>query len=325
MPSAAILRRPIFIVGAGRSGTSLLSTLLSAHSQIAVAPETHFMKRAAKNGLHLGRPEDFEGFWARLTEWERFKDLGVDSNRCRELVESTGDRSFRSVLSAMLLAYGERLGKARVGEKTPSHSHYLGELLAWFPDAQVIAIQRDPRAVVASQLKTPWVRRVLERRTGTTPLKGLARVRQIRRYASNWAQIYQAELPVWRNDSRVRFLRYEDLVAEPEREVRELCAFLGERFEPAMLGAAARTKVAPPAAAMGDAALEAWRRRHLADTARPVNSKSLDKWRSELSPVEVGLVEACCSGAMVDGGYAPEARGVRSAAGRTLAAVFPEQ
>ena len=35
---------PIFIVGVGRSGTSLLQAMLNAHSKITFTPETHFIK-----------------------------------------------------------------------------------------------------------------------------------------------------------------------------------------------------------------------------------------------------------------------------------------
>jgi len=35
---------PIFIVGVGRSGTSLVQSMLNAHSKIAFPPETHFVR-----------------------------------------------------------------------------------------------------------------------------------------------------------------------------------------------------------------------------------------------------------------------------------------
>ena len=39
------ISRPVFIVGPGRSGTTLLRSLLSAHSRITVTPETHVLAR----------------------------------------------------------------------------------------------------------------------------------------------------------------------------------------------------------------------------------------------------------------------------------------
>lgn len=48
--TAGSLQRPVFIAGAGRSGTTLMR-LLSAHSRICVRPETHFMARAEKWGF----------------------------------------------------------------------------------------------------------------------------------------------------------------------------------------------------------------------------------------------------------------------------------
>jgi hypothetical protein len=292
----------IFIVGFGRSGTTLLRTILSRHSRIAITPETHFLKRAEAAGGPQGSPEDFEAFWERLTEWVRFRDLGIDPAETRALVGR--DTSFRAVFDAMLEAYRSRLGAARVGEKTPSHSRYLSTLLGWYPDAQVLVLERDPRAAIASFLKTPWVRETIfepSLRRGLTtgdPRNAIADL------AAEWERLYAHEFARRADDPRLRRVRYENLVRGPEREVRGICDFLGEAFEPAMLG---DEEVSPPSAAIGDARIENWRRGHERRSNAPVSADSLEKWRGILTAEQAALIEARCRRGMALTGYAREA------------------
>lgn len=292
-----------FIVGAGRSGTTLLRSVLSAHSRMSVAPETHFMKRAEEEGLHEGGPRDFDRFWERLIDWVRFRDLGIDPQEARARIDAADGPTFRRVFDTMLRLYGERAEKPRIGEKTPSHTLYLDTLLDWFPDARVIAIQRDPRAVVASQLKTPWGRKQIRPRSLERGLFLHNRLNAVTFYAKDWAQYYGAVLPRWAQDPRVHRMRYETLVAHPEEEVRKLCAFLGETFEPRMLVDRSEARIPRPEGRMGDAVHDKWRARHIGQSASPITSSSLEKWRSELSTLEVGVIEARCSGPMREAGY----------------------
>lgn len=307
-----------FIVGAGRSGTTLVRNLLSAHSRLAVTPETHFMKRAEKEGLFQGEAQDFEAMWQRLTDWVRFKDLGIDPAVCRARIEETNDHSFRTIFDTMLRLYGELTGKPRVGEKTPSHTRYLSQLFEWFPDARAIALQRDPRAVVASQLKTPWGKKQITQRSFRQGFFSATRINIVTHYAENWSAFYGKILPRWSHDSRVGIVRYEDLVADPESQSRQICDLLGEAFEAGML--ADRSALDTPGAkgTMQDPVHDAWRKKHNQQSSRPVSTSSLERWREELTPLEIGVIEARCREPMLRAGYnlrsRPAARQIFNAA-----------
>jgi hypothetical protein len=323
-----LVTRPIFIVGAGRSGTTLLRSLLSAHSRISIAPETHFMKRAVdEGGFGRDAPADFDAFWSRYTSALRFKDLAIDADRCRELIDQQGEHTFRSVFRAVLTAYGERVGKGRIGEKTPGHVHFLSELLEWFPDARVLVLQRDPRAVVASQLRTPWV---ASRRVSPSLRKGLfigKRAYEVAFYADDWATIYEKVVPTWDADPRIMILSYEALVADAESALRTICDFLGESFEPALTNN--RTNDTVPVAAgtpeIKDDLWRRWRSEHHTQTLRPVTTASIDKWKAGLSEADVSIIEGRCGKAMLAAGYIPSATALQQSIGRlfagTLAAI----
>ena len=322
---SSLITRPIFIVGAGRSGTTLLRSLLSAHSRIAVTPETHFMKwTASQENLESGAPRDFEAYWGRYTSWIRFKDLGVDAHRCRELIEQQGNRTFRSVFRAVLTAYGEKIGKERIGEKTPGHVHFLSRLLEWFPEARVLVVQRDPRAVVASQLRTPWVGM---RQTPVSLRKGMfigKCLYEVAFYADDWATIYEKVVPAWRDDPRIFRVSYETLVNDVENELRTICEFLGEQYEPKMLNGR-RDDTVPIPAGTAEIKNERWRRwqaEHHAQTLQPVSAGSLEKWKGQLTETAVAMIEGRCSKGMVAMGYEPSIAPSRRVSGWLLSSTL---
>ena len=312
------VERPIFIVGTGRSGTTLLRSLLSAHSRIAVTPETHFMKWADRNGL-LGDGEDFDRVWEEYTQTWRFESLDVSAEDCCQIAKGLEGVPARTMFLAMLAAYGKRLEKPRVGEKSPSHVRYLDHLLGWYPDARVIVTQRDPRAVLASKLRNPWVTSRLTPPSVRGGLLVASRVHAIVREAYDWARVHQQIVPRWKDDPRVYVVAYESLVRDPEREVRMVFDLLEEAFEPTVLTDRSSEKVVLPSAGAPDDELKDWGQEHHQKTLRPISEQSLDKWKTELSPSEVALVEGVCEGGMVRTGYVPSTPSFRRAAGRSLA------
>lgn len=314
------LDRPIFIVGAGRTGTTLMRSLLSAHSRIAITPETHFLKRAESwGGLSSGFCDDFDHFWTKFSSWVRFKDLGVDSERCLELIgDHDGKVKYRDIFAAILRAYQEREGKPRAGEKTPKHTHYIGTLLEWFPDAKIIAMVRDPRAVVASRVKIPWVTRTFCKVSLKDGVLLGKRVMAVVHFAREWREIYCNVLPRWREDERMMLIHYESLVGAPREHMSQVCAFIGEEFEPEMTSAGTRSSVPPEAARMDSEEFDKWREEHHQRSVAPISSDSVEKWKVELSSTELAIVEGICGREMVEHGYQPELPRHRRAWGKAL-------
>lgn len=296
--SRRLVERPIFIVGPERSGTTLLRSLLSAHSRIAISPETHFMQFAA--AWTDGRAErEFEAFWRALTRHLDVRATAVDLARCRALLEEAGRCDLRAVFAALLAVQTEAAGKRRSGEKTPGHEHALAQLFAWFPDAQAIFVHRDPRACAASALRTPWAQSQLRPAALSAPLMRRARLWHVAQKAQDWAESVRAQ-DAWRDDPRVEALAYENLIAAPERELRRLCAWLGEAFEPHMLEARACDLIDP---AKRGLRWRQWTLAHERRAASDIDAKRLSAWRAELSLAETAVVEGTCEQGMQRLGY----------------------
>jgi hypothetical protein len=214
------VQRPIFIVGFPRSGTTLLQSLLGAHPNIAAPPEVHFFLRIYNVRDYWGDLADDQRAAAAMRALVRapadlFANCGFDEDALvRKFL--AGDRSYRSLLATLLDDFAERQGKARWSEKTPQQM----PAQAWhlMPDAQVVHIHRDPRAVIASNLATwsdrrpPWL------------------------IAQEWSNYTRTVLAEGRAKAgSFVTIRYEDLADDPEPVLRSLCEFLGEDFTAQML------------------------------------------------------------------------------------------
>ncbi len=119
-------------------------------------------------------------------------------------------------------------------DQTPKNIYYLNEILSYFPNAKVINMVRDQRDVLISQ-KNKWKRRFLG--ASAIPLSEAIRS-YINYHPILSAKIWNSSLECtekFTNNSRVRLVRFEDLLVEPIRIVKELCEFLEIEFYQEML------------------------------------------------------------------------------------------
>lgn len=272
---------PIFVVGMPRSGTTLVSAMLSAHPKIAISPETHFLRRWLRDYAHLDvrRPEAFHHFWYDFSQSKHFSDLQLDRDVTRQRILALPVHDFRHIFMTLLQSYAGSLGKTRWGEKTPMHELYIDQLLHWFPQAKIIYVLRDPRAVIASLLKVPWATRTVED------------------YALRWRASVQ-NIGYRSTDARVYVVNYEKLVQAPQLELLQLCGFVEEAYLPSML--------AYGEAAKGLVSGETWK----AAVLQGLTTASMAKWQAQLSPQEVSVIEHVAGPEMLPHGYEPVTAGL---------------
>lgn len=212
--------RPIFIVGCPRSGTTLLQLMLHAHPRIAIPPETRFLVPAYRERARFGDLTTADGRRSLaefITRRRTFRDLGIPR---RETIAQivAGPPTVGSALAIVLSAYARRFDKPRWGDKRPGHFQDIDVLLKLFPDAQIVHLVRDGRDCVASLKRMPW----FDEDSIAAMVLWVRAIDACERFGRKLG-------------SRSYFqLRYEDLVTDPEPPLRELCAYLGEEFDPAM-------------------------------------------------------------------------------------------
>jgi hypothetical protein len=267
---------PIFIVGANRSGTTLLRLILNAHSRIAVPDELVYITSYLGNrgveewkdpGFSASRYRHFVENFLRRNE-DALSPLNLDA-LADDIVTSTSP-NFRSPYQMALEAWARYHGKKRWGEKTPSNIFYADTILEMFPDAQFIHLIRDPRAGVAS-MQDVWFF------SNDPVFNALNR----KKYLTEGQAILEKYVP----DQQRYVARYEDLVRDPETVVRDLCTFLNESFEPRML-----EFYKDATQYMKDEAAESFNKA----ATRPISSDKVDKWKDRLRPNAVAKIEAIC-------------------------------
>ncbi len=274
--------RPVFVVGCARSGTTLLQLMLHAHPRIALPPETRFLLRVYDRRERFGdlRRKPNRRRLARFIVGQskkRFDDLGLDRKTVRRLIVH-GPPTLGSAVGIVFREYAARWGKPRWGDKRPGYISRLDVVLALFPDAQIIHIVRDGRDCVSSLKRMGWWSggSVAAIWYWKSAIQAGARARR--------------SLPA----DQYREVRYEDLVDHPERELRRLCAFLGEEFDGAMLA---------PHELAGEAVPE--RKHHHSRTQQQVDRAAVEQWREQLEPWELALFEFVARRQLRQQGYTP--------------------
>jgi Sulfotransferase family len=270
--------RPIIVLGCPRSGTTLVGVMLHGHPRLAIPPENRFVLRAYRHRLQVGDLEERANRRALaqliVQRGNLFRDLGLDRRRTiRQIAD--GPPTVGSAVGIVLRAFAERFQRPRWGDKRPGYHNHIRILMRLFPDAQIVNVIRDPRDCVAS-LKHMW----------WWPLDSHHSV-------SAWAQAVDHADEAARNwPGVVTHVQYERLVAEPEEELRKLCAALGEDYDPAMAETERVAWVTVP------------RRKNWHDTTRErPTTRRVGRWRRELEPWELALCETVLAGRMTKLGY----------------------
>jgi hypothetical protein len=292
---------PIFIVGANRSGTTLMRLLLNAHSRIAIPDELIYLDS------HLaGAPiEQWRDPALSPEEYEAFVDRFLNDN-CQPLTELdnaalkaeilAGRPDFRRPYRLALEAWAHHHGKDRWGEKTPGNLFYADVLLDMFPEAQFLYVVRDPRAGVASMQKVSFF-------PDDVVFNALSR----RKHDTEGRALLEQHVP---SPQRMT-VRYEALVREPESTTQSICRFLDEAFEPQMLRFHENA---------GQYMTEDARRRHNATATRPIMDDRIDAWKEQLTADQSAIVERVCADVLRDFEYTPTGRRPSLAAWGEIAA-----
>ncbi len=252
--------RLIFLIGAPRSGTTLLARMLGAHSSIAQRAEPHLITPIA----HLG-------YFAKVQKAPY--DPNNVEQAIREFVADLprGEEDYLDALRAYTdILYGRMLatapGKRFFLDKTPAYALVLPFLFRLYPGARYVVLTRHPLAVLSSYVESFFDG---DYQVAVTHNPILAR--------------YVPALAAVLRDRPVPFVhvKYEELVKEPELHFRRVCDHLQIPFE---ADAIAYGEHGDAPKGLGDPT-------GVAQHTRPVTS-SVSRWAAEIAndPPTLALV-----------------------------------
>jgi tetratricopeptide (TPR) repeat protein len=198
-------RDPIFVVGLPRSGSTLIEQILASHSQVEGTMELpDIMAIARKLGGRKKKNEEslYPESLVPLTGAE-LKSLGAEY--------LSGTRIQRKTNRPFFV------------DKMPNNFIHTGLIHLILPNARIIDARRHPMACCFSNFKQHFAR-------GQAFTYSLT---DIGRYYADYVEImshFDRVLP-----GRVHRVVYEEMVADPDMEVRRLLAYCGLPFEPGCL------------------------------------------------------------------------------------------
>jgi hypothetical protein len=286
-------RPPVpFIVGVGRSGTTMLRLMLDAHPDLAIPPETHFVPDLI-DAIEAGAtPERAVETMTAVRQWGDLHTEPADVvARWRQLDEFTPGAALRSFYEM----YAERRNKPRYGEKTPAYVKNMIKIEAAMPEARFIHVIRDGRDVALSR----WKR--------TLGDKDPAPAGQV---AETWQRRIRRAQRHGRKVSHYLELRYEDLVTDTEPNLRRIADFLELPWNPVMLtyyehAAERMAEMARDLPAIDGKPTRPGEERMQAHamTQKPPDPSAMYRWKEKMSPQDVAAFDAAAGELLSDLGY----------------------
>jgi hypothetical protein len=265
------MKPPIFIIGPHRSGSTLWHNLIAmcpgvvrltdprflsdwTHKDFRYFLKTQVGDLASDHNvdklveLCLSK-KDFPGL--NSTFW-RFNNIRTadEPELKREISHciSQSDRSLGAIARVFIEEITRFSGCERACVKFPVDVGHIGELIAWFPDCRIIHITRDPRALAMSKTNDP----------SGTAIKVLQhpRLAWLIRKLSVWFVIGQYRRTArahrrFRHLRNYKLFRYEDLLSEPEKTLRDLCQFIEVEFTQDLLHPEAGVHLHQPSSLTG--------------------------------------------------------------------------
>lgn len=289
--SLAVLRRrhhkaenkappPLFVIGSGRSGNTLVRRVLLSSGAIYIPPETFVLGDIIEGWQRSAWLAWRERVWLFCAHFEKhihFATFGLENLNDFAAQAQTLPHSART-LQTLIDAFFRYLARvngssaSRWGDKTPYNTFHLAALEAAFPDAQYLWMVRDGRDVALSYVDA-----------GLFDTLGAA--------ADRWVVANQACAALATRNSGVFKQSYEALVSEPEASFRAIFDWANLPFSPEFLTAST--------APMGDVETHA----HHKNVTNPILPKSIGRWRTHLGADDLDQLSDAFWDVMDQSGY----------------------
>lgn len=279
-----------FIVGVGRSGTTLLRLMLDAHPELAIPPETHFIPGAAAAANELSS-DPHRAFLRALMSDQVWKDHCLDESILEQRVYEIRPFDLSEALRTFYDLYREKFQKPRWGDKTPRYLLHMTLIQSLLPEARFIHLIRDGRDVALSLLGV-WF--------------GPKTIEEAAHWWKSWiqqARTQATELPHYVE------IRYEDLVLDTSPTLKTVSTFIDLPWDNCMLDyhltaeqrleeknrdiLTADSKLIPASERI---AIHSY-------TTQPPQAHRLSRWKTEMSASDRKIFESVAGDVLQDLGY----------------------
>lgn len=272
----------LFVTNTMRSGSSLVINSLCAHSKIMILSDNiHFFRFIYKRYEPLNEKNVHRMLLSeRARMYHRFR-VDMEVEKVLGAIKAKAF-TYKVIYDEIMKYYLDKTGRAVWGEAPAMNWREIPVFLSYFPKGKVIHTYRDPRAIMMS-----W------KKASALPNKGYLNS------LFNWIDSVNHVKRFSENISKDNYfpLKYEELVAEPEKWMRKLCVFLGVDFEEEL--------VKP----------ETWEERINDKVLMPIawsshegkvtgfSSERTSRWKETIEKWELALVETLGARQLIERGY----------------------
>ena len=210
-----------FIIGAQRSGTTLLRLLLNQHSMLSIPEEAGFLmpylQRKKLDDPKPLSPKERQTLVRYLSQNRQYQKWNLEVDVLDPIL--TTELSLRQAIGYLYWVFAHRHNKKICGDKTPSFIRRLEMLIDIYPDAKLIHIVREGRYVYLSlkKIEEPSAASI-----AVASFDWRIKLSLIRRV-------------IMKHPLRTMELKYEDLLDNPAQILKKVCDFIGVYYETEML------------------------------------------------------------------------------------------
>ena len=280
-----------FIVGVGRSGTTLLRLMLDAHPDLAIPPETHFVPELIEL-FETDEEATPEQVVEIITSGRHWGDFELDEDALLERLRGAQPLDASAAIRAFFELYAERERKPRWGDKTPIYVKHMRAIEGAIPEARFIHLIRDGRDVALS-------------RAG----RALRHAAPMRKVARRWKRRILKAREQGEQLGHYLEVRYEDLVLDTEPTLRRVCEFIELPWDEGLL--AYHERAGERLAELGDLPSMGGKPERPgserlaahAKTREPPDPSRLSRWKDEMSDEDRAAFERAAGDLLAGLGY----------------------
>lgn len=237
----------VFIISPPRAGSTMLQRIIGAHSDIHTVAEPWIMLHPVYAMRNFGINSEYNSQWAYGALNEFLESINSDNNIVMDAV-----RSYAQTL------YGHAMRNRKESlflDKTPRYYLIMNELFDLFPSSKFILLKRNPMAVLASLFHS-WIKEDYYK---------------LSRFKVDLIKSVDCALNIKSKSKYFASVKYEQLVFNPEKYVRQICETVNLSYEPSMLDYG---KKQPLKGKKGDSVN--------ARRLNQISSQFLDRWQETL-------------------------------------------
>lgn len=281
-----------YIIGIGRSGTSLLSSILNSHSEILATPEVLFIvffyHTFFRKKKFTAEEIDLLIEYIELYSVKHpYAGWNFNKEKLKSILKARNCQITFSDLCKLAHLSFETKGKNSeriklIIDKNPINTLFAEKLMKLSNESKFILMVRDYRANILSRKQNPHLR-------GTNTY-----IHAIRWNFFNG----KAKMLLQKYPENIFLLKYEDLAANPENSVKSVCKFLNIDFNPEMLNfyKLEQEKYSIPQIIKNETEKTRIHRgiKKYGDLTKPVNTSRIEAWKKELSFNDISIAEQIC-------------------------------